>query len=405
MVLESTIVCVDNSEWMRNGDFLPTRIAAQQDAVSVICNAKTRSNPENNVALMTSGSLEVLCNLTTDVGRILSKLHNIQPAGKSNFSTGIKIAHLALKHRQGKNHKMRIVVFIGSPMEDPAKDLVKVAKKLKKEKVNVDIISLGEDTDTTEKLSQFIETLNGKEGSGSHLVVVPPGPNLTDAVRTSPVVQGEDGAGAGFAAGGDFGSGFDVDPNLDPELALALRVSMEEQRQRQEAENKDGKSGEAMQTDAPADAPAAGGAPASNEDALLMSAINSSLGNVGGGTGGGPDYSNMTEDEQIALAIQMSMAESTDSTPAPSTEPSTTEPTPTAMETEQSSTMEEIPDYSAVMSDPAFLQHLVGSLPGVDPNSEAIQNAMQALTGGQGGDKSEEGGDKKDDSPDDKEKK
>jgi len=397
MVLESTIVCVDNSEWMRNGDFLPTRIQAQQDAVSVICNAKTRSNPENNVALMTSGSMEVLCNLTTDVGRILSKLHNIQPAGQSNFSTGIKIAHLALKHRQGKNHKMRIVVFIGSPLADPAKDLVKVAKKLKKEKVNVDIISMGEDTDTTEKLSQFIETLNGKEGSGSHLVVVPPGPNLTDAVRTSPVVQGEDG-GAGFAAGGDFGSGFDVDPNLDPELALALRVSMEEQRQRQEAENKDDKGGEAMQTDAPAATPATGGA--SNEDALLMSAINQSAGGAGA-----PDYSNMTEDEQIVLAIQMSMAESTDTTPAPSAEPpASTEPAAAPMETDQTSTMEEIPDYSAVMSDPAFLQHLVGSLPGVDPNSEAIQNAMQALTGGQSGDK-EEGGDKKDDTSDDKDKK
>lgn len=45
--------------------------------------------------------------------------------------------------------------------------------------------------------------------------------------------------------------------------------------------------------------------------------------------------------------------------------------------------MDEDQDYSAVMSDPAFLQHLVGSLPGVDPNSEAIQSALQALTGGQ----------------------
>ena len=48
------IFSVDNSEWMRNGDFLPTRIQAQQDAVSIICHAKTRQNPENNVALMTS---------------------------------------------------------------------------------------------------------------------------------------------------------------------------------------------------------------------------------------------------------------------------------------------------------------------------------------------------------------
>ena len=44
-------------------------------------------------------------------------------------------------------------------------------------------------------------------------------------------------------------------------------------------------------------------------------------------------------------------------------------------------------DYSAVMSDPAFLQHLVSSLPGVDPNSEAIQNALHALTGGSEGGK------------------
>ena len=92
------------------------------------------------------GTLNLIFVVLLDVGRILTKLHNLQPAGKSNFATGIKIAHLALKHRQGKNHKMRIVVFIGSPMPDLPKDLVKVAKKLKKEKVNVDIISLGEVT-------------------------------------------------------------------------------------------------------------------------------------------------------------------------------------------------------------------------------------------------------------------
>jgi len=387
MVLESTVVCVDNSEWMRNGDFLPSRIQAQQDAVSVICNAKTRQNPENNVALMTSASLEVLVTLTTDVGRILSKLHNIQPGGAANLCTGIRIAHLALKHRQGKNHKMRIVAFVGSPVEITAKDLVKLAKKLKKEKVNVDLISLGEDSATTEKLSQFIETLNGKEGSGSHLVVVPPGPNLTDALRTSPVVQGEDG----FTATGDFGSGFDVDPNLDPELALALRVSMEEQRQRQEEDNKQEKP-DAMATDTPS-TDTTSAAP-SNEDALLMNAISS----LGGGDIGAPDYSSMTEDEQIALAIQMSMAESqTDLTSQPSDVSTETETTPSAMETEPNSTtesMEEIPDYSAVMSDPAFLQHLVGSLPGVDPNSEAVQTALQQLTGGDNTESDKSEGDK-----------
>ena len=30
MGLESTMICVDNSEFMRNGDYLPTRLQAQQ---------------------------------------------------------------------------------------------------------------------------------------------------------------------------------------------------------------------------------------------------------------------------------------------------------------------------------------------------------------------------------------
>ena len=32
------------------------------------------------------------------------------------------------------------------------------------------------------------------------------------------------------------------------------------------------------------------------------------------------------------------------------------------------------------MNDPEFLQHLVNSLPGVNPNSQAIRNALGALT-------------------------
>lgn len=44
---------VDNSDYMRNGDFVPTRLQAQQDAVNLVCHSKTRSNPENNVGLIT----------------------------------------------------------------------------------------------------------------------------------------------------------------------------------------------------------------------------------------------------------------------------------------------------------------------------------------------------------------
>ena len=50
----------------------------------------------------------------------------------------------------------------------------------------------------------------------SHLVTVPPGPMLSDALLSSPVIVGEDGSGAPMSGGFEFG----VDPNEDPELAL-----------------------------------------------------------------------------------------------------------------------------------------------------------------------------------------
>ncbi|KAM6234137.1 26S proteasome non-ATPase regulatory subunit 4 isoform 1-T1 [Porphyrio hochstetteri] len=373
MVLESTMVCVDNSEYMRNGDFLPTRLQAQQDAVNIVCHSKTRSNPENNVGLITlANNCEVLTTLTPDTGRILSKLHTVQPKGKITFCTGIRVAHLALKHRQGKNHKMRIIAFVGSPVEDNEKDLVKLAKRLKKEKVNVDIINFGEEVralhvagtglepgaSNTDKLTAFINTLNGKDGTGSHLVTVPPGPSLADALISSPILAGEGGAMLGLGAS-DFE--FGVDPSADPELALALRVSMEEQRQRQEEEARRAAAASAAE----AGIAATGGD--DSDDALLKMTITQQE----FGRAGLPDLSSMTEEEQIAYAMQMSL-QGAEFAQAEAAEVDSS----TAMDTSEPTKEED--DYD-VMQDPEFLQSVLENLPGVDPNNEAIRNAMGSL--------------------------
>uniref|UniRef100_A0A8C8C5C1 26S proteasome non-ATPase regulatory subunit 4 n=1 Tax=Oncorhynchus tshawytscha TaxID=74940 RepID=A0A8C8C5C1_ONCTS len=346
---------VDNSEYMRNGDFLPTRLQAQQDAVNIVCHSKTRANPENNVGLISmANNCEVLTTLTPDSGRILSKLHAIQPKGKICFCTGIRVAHLALKHRQGKNHKMRIIAFVGSPVEDSDKDLVKMAKRLKKEKVNVDIINFGEEEFNTEKLTAFINTLNGKEGTGSHLVTVPPGPSLADALLSSPILAGEGGSMMGLGAS-DFE--FGVDPSADPELALALRVSMEEQRQRQEEEARQ------VAVASAADVTTADSKEKSEEALLKMSVSQPET----GGAAVLPDFSNMTEEEQIAYAMRMSLAGEG------------------AIHNQCLLLMmclvvlpQEEDDYD-VMQDPEFLQSVLQNLPGVDPNNEAIRNAMGSL--------------------------
>jgi len=364
MVLESTMICVDNSDFMRNGDFLPTRLQAQQDAVNLVCHSKTRSNPENNVGLLTLANVEVLATLTSDVGRILSKLHSVTPDGNINLHTGIRIAHLALKHRQGKNHKMRIVAFVGSPVAAEEKELVKLAKKLKKEKVNVDIISFGEEIVNTDVLTTFINTLNGKvaDGAGSHLVTVPPGPHLSDALISSPIIQGEDGTGG--AGLGTSGFEFGIDPNEDPELALALRVSMEEQRQRQEDDARRAKEVSAAE----------GGVKATpikeepNEEALLERALAMSMeeGEASTNTAAPTvDFANMTEEEQIAFAMQMSMQDAQESS--------------NSKKKEEPMEVEADEDYSEVMNDPAFLQSVLENLPGVDPQSEAIRQAVGNL--------------------------
>jgi len=70
-----------------------------------------------------------------------------------------------------------------------------------------------------------------------HFLDVPPGvSHITDVLVSSPILQSEDammGAGGNVGGGGggpndDPLSNLGFDPNMDPELAMAIRLSMEE---------------------------------------------------------------------------------------------------------------------------------------------------------------------------------
>ncbi|GLI71681.1 hypothetical protein VaNZ11_016963, partial [Volvox africanus] len=240
--MECTVVCIDNSEFSRDGDYAPTRFQAQADAVNLLAGAKTQAHPEATVGVLTmSGKTpRVLVTPTPDLGKVLNCMTNIEIDGECNVSSSVQIAQLALKHRQNKNQRQRIVIFVCSPVTEDKEKLVKIAKKLKKNNVAVDVVSFGAEDENQEKLEAFLEAVNSS--GNSHLVTVPPGPVLSDVLISSPIFQGEGGSGFGFAGGvGGAGGGasgadgfeFGVDPNMDPELALALRVSLEEERDRQ----------------------------------------------------------------------------------------------------------------------------------------------------------------------------
>ncbi|CAJ0594081.1 unnamed protein product [Cylicocyclus nassatus] len=344
MVQESTMICVDNSEWMRNGDFVPTRLQCQQDAANLILQCKLRANPENAVGLLSmANQVQVLSTMTQESGRLFMKLHQLEPQGQCNFMSAIKIAHLALKHRQNRNHKMRIVMFIGSPIDNlDAAELTKIAKKLKKEKVQCDVICFGEaDSENSQIMGQFVDTLNGKEGNGSNLIVVPAGSPLTEALASSAVCRGEDGGNAPVVGPGG-GFEFGVDPEDDPDLALALRVSMEEERARQAAE-------------AAAAAAANGGqaqASGESENAQNVDVMDMEMGE-------------MTEEQQLEWALRMSMQDS--STPAAA-------PQPAAQSQQAEETMDvstaQVDNLDELINNPELLQQIIDDLPGGEKKEE-----------------------------------
>ena len=189
----------------------------------------------------------MLVSPTENISKLMASFAGIEPGGPLQFGTAIQIAQLALKHRKNKNGGQRIVIFIGSPILEDIRTLEKIAKLLKKNSIAVDVIVMGEHEDIQEKLTAFVQAVNSNDNS--HLVVVPPGVLPSDALISSPVFQqgggggGDDGglaaamaasvaggAGGGGGGGDPFADYGGIDPSLDPELAMAIRISAEEAR-------------------------------------------------------------------------------------------------------------------------------------------------------------------------------
>ena len=189
-------------------------------------------------------SPEVLVTPTQDQGKILAALHHVKISGSVHFAPSIKVAQLALRHRQNKNSKQRIIAFVGSPLVDDEASLVDLGKNLKKNLIAVDIVNFGETAENQAKLEAFIAAVNKDENS--NLLTVPAGPHiLSDMLISSPIYMNATDIGGGIpasagAGAGAAGSGFEfgIDPNADPELAMALRISAEEAREREERERK-----------------------------------------------------------------------------------------------------------------------------------------------------------------------
>ncbi|CAI5707269.1 unnamed protein product [Peronospora farinosa] len=318
MPLESTMICLDNSEWMRNGDYIPSRLEAQHDAANLLCGTKTQANPESTVGVlaMAGKSIQVLASPTDDMGTLLSAIHRVEIGGAMKLANAIQVAQLALKHRRNKTGGQRVVVFIGSPIEEDEKQLTKIGKLLKKNNIAVDVVSMGELEANAAKLQAFVDAASSN--NNSHLVTVPAG-------------RGGGGGGGGNDSFAEYGG---VDPTMDPELALALRVSMEEERARQEAAQK--RAAEAEAAVAPATVPIPE-PPAPSTEATSAPVE--------------PKQPTQTSASESAAAA----APAATSAPLP------------------------VPASNLPFMDPKFVNSLLSGLPGVDPNDPKIQAAMAQM--------------------------
>ena len=427
MPLESCMILLDNSQYMRNGDYIPSRLAAQQDAANLLVSHKTQSNPESTVGIIamnggcfTSG-VELLVSPTDDVGKLLGALHGIPIRGQGEMESGVdvpasvQVASLALKHRRNKNGQQRIVIFVGSPLVNvDKKTMIKAGKTLKKNNVKIDVVAMGELEENEEKLRELVDAANGNsEEKTCHLVTIPAGTLPSDVLIGSPVIHGGEGGGGmgggggegvpssgGDAGGTSFAEYGGIDPNLDPELAMVLRISMEEERVRQERIARENPESAAGDADADANANADSEVKAEGEDA----AVDVKMEDAPVPDAAIPSTADMgDEDAMLQQALAMSMA---DALPK---EEEATAPLETAMEEDED---DEAMQMALAMSvadgasdapsagesqqfqDPQFVNQLLGSLPGVDPNDPSIKSALENL------EKSNQDNDDKDDKDD-----
>lgn len=87
--------------------------------------------------------------------------------GSADLMTALNVAQLALKHRENKNQRQRIVVFLASPIGGAGSSraaagledqLVKLGKKMKKNNVAIDVILFGDEGMENEVvLGKFVE--------------------------------------------------------------------------------------------------------------------------------------------------------------------------------------------------------------------------------------------------------
>jgi len=354
-------------------------------AVDLICTRKRESNVENSVGLisMKYSGPEISLHLTEERrwNSALAKVELSHGRGSIDITESIRKARLALKHKRNSKQEKRIIVIVCSPITTDVKTLMRTAKDLKKNGLSLDIICFGvpegHKTETVKNLRDMVAKCNKADSSHFvHLAEETHNNALQDVIISSAIIQGfqqnipvqaqqnipveaqQNEHIEGMPEG--------IDPNTDPELYHAIRMSLEMARQQAEneaenPENADANGGDAEMQNAEAQAPA---------PPEPVAPVASS----GGDTMDADD-----EDDELAAAIAMSMQEEDgddidpDDLQAALALSMQDDDNPAAVEPQQNQENNEEDE------DKDFLANLMAEMPGVDADEIDIEAIMENL--------------------------
>lgn len=101
MPLECVMFCLDTSSYMRNGDLHPTRLNAQQQAITGLSQYKLDDNAESSIGLLTMAGhkVDVKISPSRERHKLLNAMKTLQPLGANDIQASLRIAQLTLRNR------------------------------------------------------------------------------------------------------------------------------------------------------------------------------------------------------------------------------------------------------------------------------------------------------------------
>ncbi|KAJ6247857.1 26s proteasome non-atpase regulatory subunit 4 [Anaeramoeba flamelloides] len=187
---EITLVILDNSKFGNKKDFKPNRFDSQLNSLTEISFSLTQTNELHKVGLLVvSQPKTLLVEASNDIGDIFGCISDLETVSEGcNYFAVVNFAAETLVNYCKEKTKLRIILFVAGEIKEESEEISKTATLLKKNLIQIDIISFGNDQTGQEKLDHFQNILNDEN---SRFVLLDPNSNndVSKQIENSGILQ------------------------------------------------------------------------------------------------------------------------------------------------------------------------------------------------------------------------